>query len=307
MNSQCQGQRAGFVCGSRCEDTVEFDDVTHLQLTPYNSRIERVDLEYDTQIYGLEVTYSTGQGRVQIVNHVGKAPGPRHRSSLYLDVDEYIVHVSGSYGLAIECLKLVTNKGQTVEVGGHNGQSFEITIPQKHTVMGFKGGVGGLLYHLVLVMKPLAENQSLTSPQFGRSHTDTRLWDDLVLFPSASHIQFQAIRLISDGVHVLGLEVHYLINGRETLSSGLHLGTQSSGNPLEQTLTFQANELITQIDGRAGVLIDYLRIRTDKGQEIACGGKGGSVFRVPIPQDKQAIAFGGGVNGHLHCFYVHFA
>jgi len=307
MNSPSAGLIQSFICGRKYEDTVEFDDVAKLQLTAYNSRIERVDVEYDTQIYGVEVTYSTGQGLIQTENHIGKASGPRHRSGMSLGPDEYIVHVSGSYGLAIEWLRIATNKGQAVEVGGHNGQKFEISIPQNYVVVGFKGGVGGLLHHISLVMKPLAGCQPLVSPQFGQSHADTRPWDDLLLFPGASYVQLQEIRLISDDKHVLGLEIRYLIDGRETRSSGLHIGTQSSGKRLEQTLTFQSNELIAQIEGRAGALIDFLRIRTDRGQEIAGGGTGGSAFRVDIPQNRQILAFGGGVNGHLHLLYVHFA
>ena len=307
MNSQSEGLVQSFVCGEVLEETARFDDVAQLQLTPYTSRIERIEVEFDTQIYGLEVTYSIGQGLQHTVRHIGRAPGPRHRSGITLSADEYIVHFSGSYGLAIEWLRVVTNKGQTVDVGGHNGQRFEITIPEGYTVMGFKGGIGGYLQNISLVMKPIMGHPPLISPLYGGSHTDTRRWDDLPLISGASYVQFKEIRLISDGIHVLGLEVQYLVNGTNTHTSGLHIGTYNSAKRLEQVLVFQGYEIITRIEGMSGALIDYLKIGTDKGQEICMGGKGGSPFSVQIPEGKRVIAFGGGVNGHLHNLYVHFA
>ena len=67
-----------------------------------------------------------------------------------------------------------------------------------------------------------------------------------------------------------------------------------------------ADEYITSISARFGAILDYLKIKTNKQKVIECGGSGGSknTWNLLKPGDK-IIAFGGGINGHLHNLYVY--
>ena len=287
---------------------VSFDDVMELGLTQGNCHVVGIEVEYNTQIYGLEVRYRMGQGLIHTRYHIGRAPGPRYRVRMNLAQDEYIVQVRGSYGLAVEWLRMSTNKGQVVDVGGRNGSEFELSIPSQYGVMGFKGGVGGYLQSFGVILKSTSVpvTPMTVHPVYGKTHIDTRTWDDLSLISECSYSHISELRLISNGTYVLGLAVKYLVNGLEVRSSGLHLGSDISGRRIEQVLIFDANEVITHIEGRFGAVIDYLRVVTDKGREASVGGSGGSAFTVEIPANKRIIAFGGGVNGHLHNIFLHF-
>ena len=300
------GLLQSFLCGRTHRDTQVFDDVAQLELDPHYSRIERIEVEYDSLVFGFIVTYNRGPGASQVVHHMGNGQGHRHKAAINLAPDEFITHVSGRHGDVFDHLKIMTNRGQVLDVGGHGGGPFDVAIPPNYTVLGFKGGLGGHVHNLALILKPILVWNPQVSARFGNQHPDTRPFDDLPLLQGANFSQITEIKAVSDGNCVLGIEVHYLVNGREPRSSGWHMGSSPAGRRIEEVLRFAGNEHVVQIEGRCGNVIDHLKIVTNRGQQLSVGGHGGSPFNIQVPPGRRVVAFGGGCNGHLHNIYVHF-
>lgn len=300
------GLLQSFLCGRSHGDTQMFDDVAQLELDPHYSRIQRIEAEYDSLVFGIIVTYHRGPGTSQIVHHVGHAQGHKHRAAIDLAHDEYITHVSGRHGDVFDHLRIATNRGQVLDVGGHGGQAFDVAIPPNYTVLGFKGGLGGHIHNLALILKPIYVWNPQVSPRVGGQHPDTRPFDDLPLLAGAFFSQISEIKAVTDGNLVLGLEIRYLINGQESRTSGWHMGSAQAHQKTEQVLRFSGTEFITLIEGRCGTVIDHLKIVTNRGQQLSVGGHGGNHFTIPVPPGRRVVAFGGGCNGHLHNLYVHF-
>ena len=75
-------------------------------------------------------------------------------------------------------------------------------------------------------------------------------------------------------------------------------GTKTGGNN---------REYITKVSGRAGALVDYLRVETNLGNFIEAGeSKGGEAFEFVAPKGFKVISFAGGYGGHLHNISVRY-
>eukprot|EP01016_Furgasonia_blochmanni_P042732 TRINITY_DN5698_c0_g1_i1.p1 TRINITY_DN5698_c0_g1~~TRINITY_DN5698_c0_g1_i1.p1 ORF type:complete len:105 (+),score=25.62 TRINITY_DN5698_c0_g1_i1:63-377(+) len=86
--------------------------------------------------------------------------------------------------------------------------------------------------------------------------------------------------------------------GANTFIADAHVGTNSSKSK-PQEITLDLGEHIVEITGNSGDLVDRVKIVTNKGKTLECGGKGGNPFE-NLCQGGRAYAFAGATNGHLH-------
>jgi hypothetical protein len=70
-------------------------------------------------------------------------------------------------------------------------------------------------------------------------------------------------------------------------------------------LDLAPGEQITEISGKAGYVIDYLKVTSSSGKSVEIGGLGGLPFNNLVPAGARVVGFGGGINGHLHNLYVY--
>eukprot|EP01016_Furgasonia_blochmanni_P054832 TRINITY_DN9081_c0_g4_i2.p2 TRINITY_DN9081_c0_g4~~TRINITY_DN9081_c0_g4_i2.p2 ORF type:complete len:122 (+),score=32.00 TRINITY_DN9081_c0_g4_i2:65-430(+) len=108
-----------------------------------------------------------------------------------------------------------------------------------------------------------------------------------------------------DYQYVFGVEVTYR-TAMGVLNGGRHLGTYAMSQAVQQaTINLDFGEKVTEISGRAGNIVDHLRITTSNGKVIDVGGTGGNPFFNLVPMGSRVVGIGGGTNGHLHNLYAY--
>ena len=117
--------------------------------------------------------------------------------------------------------------------------------------------------------------------------------------------EIASITLYSDESAIAGFEICYRSNGINT-PPVRHMGSGSQGRNLRNAvLNLAPGEFITEITGRAGNIIDFIKISTSYGQKIELGGYGGNPFGNLVNAGSRIVGFGGGINGHLHNLYAY--
>lgn len=73
----------------------------------------------------------------------------------------------------------------------------------------------------------------------------------------------------------------------------------ASASSASAQLRLFPGEVVASVSGRKGAWTDSVRIATSFGRELACGGRGGGDFRVPVPSGSEVRAVTFSVGDHL--------
>jgi LmbE family N-acetylglucosaminyl deacetylase len=116
--------------------------------SPFNDReqaeqpgntIKSIELSSGDSIDRISITYSNGVKK----DHGGKGGTA---NNLYLDKDEYINRVSGTFDLYIKSINISTNKGNSLNGGKPvTTGSFKFEVPEDNFINGFFGRSGSLI------------------------------------------------------------------------------------------------------------------------------------------------------------------
>jgi len=304
-----QGQH---FAGHKNPDTQSFDDSA--LLNKYNGDTHKIQeltlVSNHNQVVGLSATYLV-LGSNEVVHggkHVGHKVDGSKTDTLRLENDEYITEVSGRGGDIIDSLKITTNTGRTVEVGGKGGNAFKLTAPYGQHFATLRGGLGGDLHFLDLQTQALPElgRYSFTAHPDqhlrGKRHGDTKEVSDVDLLKQhGGQHKIKQINVYYDDKFVYGLQVDYLnLKTGETVKGGLHVGSHWEGQGQVGQVQVEDDEYVTEIYGRHGDVLDFIGFRTTNENSSEFGGPGGAPFSVKAPNGRHFATLKGGLGGHVH-------
>ncbi|EER08395.1 peptide n-glycanase, putative [Perkinsus marinus ATCC 50983] len=131
--------------------------------------------------------------------------------------------------------------------------------------------------------------------EHGPTHADTVFVD---LMPKEGE-EMSEVQILADDNAVYGLEVMWCSG--ETCRKACAMSSSPHGKPTAHALVIDKGESITEVVGRCGSWVDFLKIRTSSGREISAGGNGGAEFSiVKGDEGKRVIGFRVGYGGHMH-------
>ena len=146
-----------IICGQTRPDTENFSD--KVDYNSENYRLDSVKILADPLIIGIQCTYEVNGECIQGEKFFGSQKKldeiEYEVKTLNLDIDEFITNVSGSKGDLIDNIKLVTNKGKVLEIGGDGGSPFDLEIPEGDCVGFINGGKNGHIHFLKFFIGPL--------------------------------------------------------------------------------------------------------------------------------------------------------
>lgn len=147
--------------------------------------------------------------------------------------------------------------------------------------------------------------------EHGPTHADTVFVD---LMPKEGE-EMSEVQILADDNAVYGLEVGWkrasccgscvwrqvMWCSGETCRKACAMSSSPHGKPTAHALVIDKGESITEVVGRCGSWVDFLKIRTSSGREISAGGNGGAEFSiVKGDEGKRVIGFRVGYGGHMH-------
>jgi len=264
---------------------------------PADARVVEVRIRSGEMVDSVQMVYGLRDGRTVM--------GPRHGgpggglNSFRLDPDEYIIGLSGRHGKYLDSLRIITNKRTSPAYGGRGGSGdYRVDVPPGNQAIGFTGRTGqyvdaiGLVYTQIYtpqrrdVAAPIAARPgkimqtALAGGSGGVEFADRTM-------PGGSRIAEIRIR---SGERIDSLQVVYLFSDGRLQEGPRHGGT--GGNAF--VIRFDPDEYLTGISGRAGEMVDSIRIITNKRTSLTFGGRGGDRdFNIGIPRGGQAIGFAG--------------
>ncbi len=134
---------------------------------PLGARISEVRVRSGNAIDAIQAVYVLQDGRL--------LEGPVHgglggNSSVFrLDPDEYIVGISGRFGLYIDSISIQTNKRSSQVFGGPGGsRNFQISVPQGNQAIGFAGRSGKYLDAIGLNYTTVSDDRRQRPNRFRR-------------------------------------------------------------------------------------------------------------------------------------------
>jgi hypothetical protein len=220
-------------------------------------------------------------------------------NSFHLDLDEYIVGISGRYDAHVNSLQIHTNKRMSPLFGGSGGtQEYRIDLPAGNQAVGFVGRSGHYLNAIGLNFVPLTISQAgqtiIVGGDGGSAFSDSDI-------PLGARIS--EVRVRSEDTIIAIQAVYTLWDGR-LLEGPVHGG---EGGSLS-VLRLDADEYIIGFSGRSGAHIDSLSIRTNKRtSQVFGGGGGGEIFDINVPAGSQTIGFRGRSSGYLNAIGLNYA
>eukprot|EP01016_Furgasonia_blochmanni_P051957 TRINITY_DN8240_c0_g1_i3.p2 TRINITY_DN8240_c0_g1~~TRINITY_DN8240_c0_g1_i3.p2 ORF type:complete len:122 (+),score=29.59 TRINITY_DN8240_c0_g1_i3:65-430(+) len=111
-----------------------------------------------------------------------------------------------------------------------------------------------------------------------------------------------------DGEFIIGIEVLYKAHLNQ-IQGKKHMGTEAAKANLQTaSLILEPFERFVEISGRAGNIIDHLKIVTNTGRMIDVGGTGGNPFDNILSLTgvgSKILGVGGGYGGHMHNLYAY--
>ena len=131
-------------------------------IVDYNSdnyRLDSVKIYANEMVIGIQCTYEINGQSIKGEKFFGSSKDlddtEYEVKILNLDIDEFIVSVSGRSGSLIDKIRFVTNKGRELEAGGEGGSEFDSEIPEGTCVGYISGGRNGDLHNLKFLTGPL--------------------------------------------------------------------------------------------------------------------------------------------------------
>jgi hypothetical protein len=259
------------------------------------ARVAEVRISAGDTIDSIQMIYALANGQV--------VPGPRHGgrggnpASISLDVNEYIVALTGRYGDTIDSLSIITNRRQSQIFGGRGGdRDFRIEVPTGNQAIGFTGRAGDTIDAIGLVYTQVSRRRSVFGagqPSSGQLE-QTQLaggrggqpFADLDI-PSGARIVEIRVRA---GDTIDAIQAIYQLADRSLVEANRYGG----GGGRLYSYRFDADEYLVALGGRYGDTVDSLYIITNKRQSQVFGGRGGDRdFRIEVPSGSQAVGFAG--------------
>ena len=131
-------------------DTTAFHD--DININQQNFRIDTIKIYYTNFCVGVMWIYEVDGQYIYGGKHIGswiKAEDKKDVAILNMEVDEFVIKVSGHADNQIESLHLETNKGRVLDAGRKKkGSHFDIDIPAGHCLGKIEGGKNGHLHNL---------------------------------------------------------------------------------------------------------------------------------------------------------------
>jgi len=304
-----------FFRGKRHGDTVSFSDESILQ--PYGGvhKISHLRVYHDGKfIFGLQADYFVFGPNITVkgAKNMGTShlhPGVREEC-VELGPDEYLVTFFGSNGDVFDHLGFVTNKGRRFEWGGSGGNAFKSHAPFGRHFAVLRGGYGGHIHNLNLIVEPIFQNAgSFQESEFrrGKTHADTVSFNDasiLAKYPPSSY-KIWKLTVYHDDKFIFGWKADYFVFGPNIVVEGAkHLGNQWKGGK-EEVVELGPDEYIIQIFGRNGDIMDNFGFATNKGRKFDFGGSGGNPYEAKAPSGYHFGYLAGGLGGHVHNIDFH--
>jgi len=160
------------------------------------------------------------------------------------------------------------------------------------------------------LVQPMMQPMLGQSNTAGQSHADTQIFNDALNIQTfimlGKMVHIRRMKVFHDHQFVFGFEVDYDIYDdlgffkHHKQFKEIHKGLQMPMFHQTKEHSFAHHEFITAVTGRGGVVVDHLRIFTNKGCVIDVGGPGGNEFALNVPMGRKIYAFAGGLGGHLH-------
>jgi len=123
--------------GRSSSDCVQFDDWAFLT-GKFNYKLASVHIWSDSKyITGIQSIYDIDGGKLSPGCHLGATTDKK--VTLNLGDDEFIVRVYVRSGDWIDAIRLETNKGNFIEVGGKGGELTLFDVPQGFQFIAFAG------------------------------------------------------------------------------------------------------------------------------------------------------------------------
>lgn len=264
---------------------------------PFTGRVSEVYVFSGDVVYAVQMRYILSDGRAAMSSRHGKPVG--QQNVFRLDLDEYIIGISGRYSSYIYSLQIHTNKRTSPLFGGSGGsQDYRIDVAAENQAVGFVGRAGRYLHAIGLISLPLTIPQAgqtrIVGGEGGSAFSDCDI-------PRGARISEVRVR---SGSTVDSIQAVYTLQDGRLLEAPVHGG---EGGSLS-VLRLDSDEYITGFSGRSGVYIDSLSIRTNKRTTQVFDGPGGSaIFEINVPTGKQAIGFAGRSSSHLDAIGLNYA
>ena len=299
-----------FLRGKKHPDTVNFSDEDILKEFGGAHKIQTLRVYYDDKfVFGLQADYFV-YGPKKVVNgpkHLGKQMHPGVKEGVIeLASDEFLVTFFGRSGDIFDNLGFETSKGKKFEFGGPGGNPFKSQAPFGKHFAVIKGGFGGHIHNLELIVEPIFQAPStFEESEFkrGKTHADTVSFNDeavLSKYPPSSY-KIYKFTIYHDGKLIFGWRADYFVFGPNIVVEGeKHIGNQWTGAGKEEIIELGPDEYITQIFGRNGDIMDNFGFKTNKGRKFDFGGSGGNPYEAKAPSGHHFGVLAGGLGGHVH-------
>lgn len=241
------------------DDGVSFDD------SSYNEKwgpITKIVVRSDSEVRYIGVAYANGT----YMEHGGTSG---IETNIDLDVDDYIVRVSGRSGSRLDQIMFWSHKGKAYgPYGGNGGASFDCPF-QNRALLYFFGRSTDTMNQIGFGSSTPPEKLPITIWRSNRrGGLGGNLFDDLSSVGVLGKIESITIRY--DSV-IEKITVKYK-DGPECSHGG-------DGGIAADPFILQDDEWITEIRGRSGRLLDQLQFFTSKGRvSPVYGGNGGGSF-----------------------------
>jgi len=110
--------------------------------------------------------------------------------------------------------------------------------------------------------------------------------------------------------YVFGIQAIYKDTDGKIIEGPAHLGSGFNSTlppPTLFSIKLDDDEIISEISGRAGAIVDAIKVTTSKGKKLECGGKGGMPVNNLLDKTGGKICgIGGGTNGHMHNLHIYY-
>jgi len=298
-----------FFRGKRHPDTVSFNDETALQAYGGVHKIHTLRVYTDDKlVFGLQADYFV-YGANTIVKggkHVGHEIHPGVKEvAIELGPDEFLTTFFGRNGDVFDHLGFATNKGRKFEFGGSGGVAFKSHAPFGRHFAVLKGGLGGHIHNLDLIVEPIFQAPGgFKEGEFrrGKVHPDTVAFSDegiLSKFPPSSY-KLWKLTIFHDDKLIFGWKADYFAFGPNiVIEGGKHIGKEWKGGK-EEVIELGPDEFIVHIFGRNGDVMDNFGFSTNKGRKFDFGGSGGNPYEAKAPSGYHFGTLAGGLGGHVH-------
>jgi hypothetical protein len=133
---------------------------------PQGARISEIRIQAGNGIDGIQAIYTLRDGRTQEGPYHGGRGG--RRNVFRLDSDEYVIALSGRYGINVDSIAIQTNKRTSPVYGGGGGdRDFKIEVPSGFMGTAFCGRSGEMIDAIGLVYERIDStwrNQTRRAP-----------------------------------------------------------------------------------------------------------------------------------------------